>query len=139
MVTSTINQSSWYHQSVEKTTIRTTRWVPGFKGKHNSVRSKVLLILLDNRLSGGNGLTLRELTSLSGANYASLAVLLRKWSTYTRRKPIGYSTVTRGGIPVKVYRILRPGQKWLDRWIHEGYLPIERYLAELDEVRRNEP
>jgi hypothetical protein len=94
--------------------------------------------LLDRRLSGNPGLTLPQITAEVGGNYHSLAVMLRKWSTYKRGKPIGYHTVTRGGIPVKVYRILRPGQKWLDRWVQQGYLPVERYLAELEAVKRGQ-
>lgn len=117
-------------------TVKTKHYTPSFKGIHNAVRSKAWLVLLDHQLSGEPGLTLHQLSAEIGTSYHSLAVLLNKWTGYRRRKPVGYHTIHRAGYGnIKIYRLLKPGRKWLDRWIQEGELPIERYLSELEQVR----
>jgi len=104
--------------------IRERHQEPTFNGRHNAVKAKAWLALLDNKLSGKDGLTVSELADMTGANVASLSVLLCRWRYWNYVSGWGKRGQTR-------YVIMPRGQRWLDRWISRGVLPLQRYLDEL--------
>lgn len=109
--------------------IREVHYIPTFEGKHNSLRSKVWLVLFDNALGGGKGLRLNELASKSGAGYHSLAVSLTKWIKW---RYVGYRSGPKG----RLYCLRKRGKDWLERW--QSTMPLSRYIQEIENVQRGE-
>lgn len=100
-----------------------------FKGKHNSTKSKCLLMLEYSetaRLQRG-WLTARQLAALTGIPYASILASLPKWVRWRiviRRK----YKLARGG-EVYIYQLAPKGRGWL--WRHRWHMPLQRYHAEI--------
>lgn len=106
-----------------KVTIRELNYIPTFKGRHNSIRCKVWLILYDRYLGGNSGLKLNELVKSTGCNYKSLSVLVGRW---IRWRYIGYNNYPGG----REYHILKRGKDWIERW--KNVMPLERYIKEIE-------
>jgi hypothetical protein len=107
---------------MDQTGIRTINYVVSFLGKHNRTRCLAWLVLYDNYLGHKGGLTLRELTRLTGISYGSLSVSIVKW---VRWRYIGYEP-RKGG---RRYYILKRGRDWIERW--KGTMPLNMYLEEI--------
>ncbi len=112
-----------------KIIVRTTNYVPTFKGKHNSTRCKAWLVLYDRFLGRKRGLTLKELALMTGISYHSLANSLTRWLKW---RYIGYRTTPKG----RIYRLNKRGKDWLERWWYT--MPLQQYLEELETVQRGE-
>ena len=97
---------------------------PSFRGRHNEVRSKCWLVLLDRYLAGDRrGLSARELAEHTGVSVSTLYVLLGRWYRWC------YVLRNDHTEPV-TWKIASRGRRWLDRW-HE-VMPLTRYLEEIE-------
>ncbi len=105
-----------------------------FNEKHNSCKSKVLLILyhFKHTLQDNSGLDSRELYLHTGVNYSYLLARLPKWTEwkFIRR----HSAIGTNEKPVWHYKIASRGEKFLT----ERLLPLnrpmyERYSREIKE------
>jgi hypothetical protein len=103
-----------------------TDYVPSFNGKHNAPRCKVWLVLYDRYLCKKRGLTLRDISRISGVGYKCLSVCLVKWVKWHY---VGYQPHAGG----RRYHILKRGREWIDRW--RFVMPMERYTAENEEYQ----
>lgn len=95
--------------------IRITRKRPKrarFCGLFNSAKTRVILILANDRLKGGKGLTRRQLYEAgANLNYSSLGTLLKRYSEW-------YGLVSRRPVYIKGhegyrYKLTRRGLRWL--------------------------
>jgi len=71
---------------------KTLNLVPTFTGKHNEIRAKAWLLLLDNELAGKSGLKLSELVKIGNFDYKSLSVLLSRSLGHDYYQDPGFST-----------------------------------------------
>jgi hypothetical protein len=108
-----------------ETYYRKANFCPTFRGRHNAVKSKCLIVLYNRKFNGERGLTLSELTRATGSNYKSLSVLLKRWVGW---RYVGYHQSKKG----RVYDIRKRGVAWVDRW--NNIMPTERYNAELEQI-----
>ena len=96
---------------------------PSFRGLHNSVKTKILLILYREQLSGNSGLKPHEIASKAGLKSVnSVTVLLRrlkKWLYVSQPRPF-------------IYKLATKGEEWLKRWVEKGVLPLDKYIAEIE-------
>ena len=95
---------------------------PTFKGRHNSVKAKSLLVLYEAKMGHQPGLTAKELAAKAGVNYYSLLTLLPRW--------LRWEYVLCEGIYRAQWRIARRGQRWLNKWQH--VMPFARYVSEIE-------
>jgi hypothetical protein len=103
---------------------------PNFEGRHNAVRMKTLIILnRDYAKNKYRGLTLREITDLTGENYGTLKCSLGKWA---RWRFIGFRETY--GESSRRYYILQRGRRYLNRW--RSIMPMYRYNAELAKAKK---
>ena len=105
---------------------KTINYVPTFRGKHNEVKSKCLLLLYNRYLDNQKGFKLAELVKMGGFNYKSLSVLLSRWIKW---QYIGYRNCPGG----REYRIRKRGRDWLESW--QDIMPLERYISELENIQ----
>jgi len=100
---------------------------PSWRGKHNSVKSKVLLQLYSVWAKGdADGLCLAELAALTGTIASSLKTLLPRWTQwhYTRRKAKIHNNK-----PVFSYLIDARGRRFVELRIPES--KREQFVAEI--------
>ena len=101
---------------------------PSWRGKHNAVKSKVLLQLYSVWSKGDNdGLCLSELAALTGTAATSLKTLLPRWTQwhYTRRKAKVFNKR-----PVFSYLIDARGRRFV-----ELRLPPEKRAQFITEIK----
>jgi len=115
--------------------IRTYRPVIAtFNGKHNQMKSKALIILLDRKQKELGGLTLKQLTIASSVSYEYLKARLGVWHgwRYVNRR------VTTNGKnkPVFSYSIAARGIKFVNERIPPDV--VHRYIMELKEYHQGQ-
>lgn len=110
-----------------KSRVRSVSFSPTFRGRHNEIKCKAWLLLYDRQLSGSGSVTLSELTKLIGANYHSLAVLLKRWVNW---KFLGVAINKEGH---RCYFLRPRGVRWIQR--HLFVMPVERYIEELEAIQ----
>jgi hypothetical protein len=95
--------------------------IPTFKGKHNSNKCKVY-ILMRQEYNTGRWFRAKELHNILGIPLRSLTTSLpnwHRWGRIIRRTRNGYFE----------YRISMKGLKWFETW--RSFIPIQRYLGEI--------
>jgi hypothetical protein len=90
---------------------------PSFEGRHNYVKAVVWLILIEQYTGGKKGLTLKELSSVTGFGYKSLSVLLGRWARWNY-VGVQYHNYSKG----RRYYLKKRGRNWIERWW--DYLPV---------------
>jgi hypothetical protein len=96
---------------------------PTFKGKHNSNKVKVYLLLSQEYYSS-KWFRAKELHDILGIPLRSLTTSLpiwHSWGRILRRKRGGYYE----------YRIAMRGLRWFERW--RLFMPIQRYMEEIED------
>jgi len=95
---------------------------PTFKGRHNSVKAKCLIVLYEAKMGHQIGPTAKELAAKAGVSYRSLSTLLPRW--------LRWEFVLCEGTYRVQWRIARRGQQWLNRW--QSVMPLVRYVREIE-------
>jgi len=105
-----------------------------FRGKHNSSKSKVIIVLYHRKyqLNESSGLSARELYLATGVNYSYLLARLSKWVEwhYLNR----YATGANKGRPLWHYRVVPRGTNFLTDILYPDYFTIlQQYTQEINE------
>lgn len=102
---------------------------PTFRGSHNALKSKVLLILYEVHLTDPYGssqwLTAKEIQQRTRCNYRSLLSrlpLFHEWK---------YVKIRKGQYGFIRYAIARAGRRYLEKYMRNGLMPVQRYLDEM--------
>ena len=100
-----------------------------FKGRHNSVKSKVLIVLYHRRFKLGNrtGVGVAELAGLTGCNYNYLKSRLGKWAgwRYINRS----LSIGERGHPAFLYSIDDRGKRFVEERLPR--VRLEQYVSEI--------
>lgn len=102
-----------------------------FYGCHNATKARALILLENDRLKGGRGLTWRELHQLGAStSFYSIGVLLSRWTRW-RIVLRGRSNKSR----IYRYRISAKGRGWLYR--HAEVMSVDTLIQDIQEIRGN--
>ena len=105
-----------------------------FNGKHNMMKSKALMILLDRRQKEQGGLTLKQLALSSSVSYEYLKARLGVWHGW---KYVNRRVTTNGkNKPVFSYSIAARGIRFVNERIPQAV--FDRYIMELKEHHRKQ-
>jgi len=90
-----------------------------FKGKHNQLKSKVLMLLYQEQ---EHWYSARVMHEILGCDLHSLRTHLKRWHDWRRVKRRHNGFEFEYSIGVK-------GREWFERWQYD--MPIDEYLAEI--------